>query len=196
MGLAELKVRYDRLFHTPSSINELMPILMEYARLCESVTELGVDIGQSTTAFLMAQPDSLRSIDLEIHPQLNELFAMGTLEIDDAAGQPPLWGFRMEDTLWEFCKADSRQVNIPKTDLLFIDTIHEYEHLKTELERHHSQVRTWIMLHDTISFGEIGEIPDSRGIMPAIEEFMVAHPEWRMLSHLRYNNGLFIMKRV
>lgn len=196
MGIEELRVRYDRLHRTTSSINELMPVLMEYGRLCESITELGVHIGQSTTAFLMAQPDELRSIDFKVQPQLYELFEIARLEVDDGGSKPPLWGYRLEDTYWEFCKADSRTINIPKTDLLFIDTTHEYEHLKTELERHYGQVRTWIMLHDTISYGEIGEIPDSRGIMPAIEEFLAEHPEWKMGSHLKYNNGLMILKRV
>jgi len=98
---------------------------------------------------------------------------------------------------------------------LFIDTWHVYGHLKRELARWHSSVRKYIALHDTEIDGLRGEtlrnkwnptqqsfetgIPVdeiTKGLQPAIAEFLADHPEWTMLAHYRNNNGLTILARV
>jgi predicted O-methyltransferase YrrM len=180
-----LQERYDRLCATPSSINELLPVLRRYAEQCGSIAEFGVDIGQSTTAFLMAQPKRLISIDVVRKPELDELF--GLLHGDSY----------IYKTQWFFRLLDSLMCTIPEVDMLFIDSSHCYDHIKSELERHHAQVRRWIICHDTIAYGEFGEAgPPQVGIVPAIEEFLATHPEWIEKEHLKYNNGLLVMERT
>jgi len=71
-----LEERFNKLKATPSSINEHLDTLRNYASRCESVAEFGVDIGQSTTAFLMAQPKRLISVDTCRRPEIDEIGRM------------------------------------------------------------------------------------------------------------------------
>jgi hypothetical protein len=104
---------------------------------------------------------------------------------------------------------------IEDTDLLFIDTWHIYGHLKRELARWHSHVRQYIVMHDTTVDEWQGEtircgwnaqkqseqsgIPVeeiTKGLWPAIAEFLEAHSEWVLEKRYTNNNGLTILKRV
>jgi len=176
MTLAE---RYAKLCATPSSINELLPILRSYAERCESVAEFGVDIGQSTTAFLMAQPKRLISVDTCRRPEIDEI------------------GRMVGATKWMFLHTSSLACTLPEVDLLLIDSAHCYDQLIAELSLHHSSVRKWIVLHDTVAYGTYGEAgPPQLGITPAIEEFLARHPEWVKLEEFTHNNGLLILERI
>ena len=189
-----LTERYDKLCATPSSINEHLPTLRNYASRCKSVAEFGVDIGQSTTAFLMSDTDILISIDVIQKPELEELFRLAT-EIIRPQLEPI--DCRIGKTRWLFALEDTKTNRIPDVDILFIDSSHCYDHIKAELERHHAQVRRWMICHDTIAYGEFGEAgPPQVGIVPAIEEFLAAHPEWVVRERLLHNNGMWIMERV
>lgn len=186
-----LQERYNKLCNTPSSVNELLQVLRRYAEQCESVAEFGVDIGQSTTAFLMAQPQQLISIDLVRRPELDELFDLGTDQLNLGSSI----GCKIGTTRWVLSIDDSRTCKLSKVDLLFIDSSHHYAQMQAELERHHVQVRKFILCHDVVAYGEQGEA-GLVGILPAIREFLVEHPEWREKEHLTYNNGLLVMERI
>lgn len=101
------------------------------------------------------------------------------------------------------------------TDLLFIDTWHVYGQLKRELAHWHEHVAKYIILHDTTVDAEQGEtlrngwnphqqsketgIPVeeiTRGLWPAVEEFLAAHPEWVLERRFTHNNGLTVLRRV
>ena len=101
------------------------------------------------------------------------------------------------------------------TDLLFIDTWHVYGHLKRELARWHGSVGKFIILHDTTVDEVWGEtlrmgmnqyqqsaesgIPVeeiTRGLWPAVTEFLNDHPEWKIDLRLTNNNGLTILRRI
>src|SRR5262249_50913089 len=118
-------------------------------------------------------------------------------------------------------EADVLKIEIEPTDLLFIDTWHVYEQLKCELMLHAGKALRFIALHDTETFGELGEDPARvrlawsineavrrrvglrlfrgiarrRGLRPAVEEFLGNHPEWRLAEHFENNNGLTILAR-
>src|SRR5262249_732802 len=81
------------------------------------------------------------------------------------------------------------------TDMLFIDTWHVYEQLRHELALHAGKVRRYLVFHDTTTYGESGEEPGSRGLWPAIEEFLREHPEGSLAAHYEHNNGLTILAR-
>src|SRR5262245_5381518 len=55
--------RYHQACSTPSDINEHLPILSELAQRCDHVTEFGRRTGNSTIAFIHAQPKRLVSYD-------------------------------------------------------------------------------------------------------------------------------------
>jgi hypothetical protein len=190
MTLAE---RYDKLCATPSSVNEHLPTLRNYASRCESVAEFGVDIGQSTTAFLMGQPSKLVSIDVVCKSELGELWEIGKHHLNLGGTR----GCTIGKTRWVFVIDDSRTHDLFDTDLLFIDSSHCYDQMATELSRHHARITKWIICHDTIAYGEYGEAgPPQVGINPAIDEFLARHPEWVRLEHFVNNNGLLVMERI
>jgi hypothetical protein len=63
---------------------------------------------------------------------------------------------------------------------------------------HANKVRKYLIFHDTTTFGEFGEtfkVPNTVGIWPAIEEFMLENKEWKIEERLTNNNGLTILKK-
>jgi hypothetical protein len=116
---------------------------------------------------------------------------------------------------YQFIQGDSAKVDIEPTDLLFIDTWHIYGHLKRELEKHHSVVKKYIMMHDTTVDEFQGETircgwnpyeqslktgypveEITKGLKYAIDEFLEAHSEWSLEKKFTHNNGLTILKRI
>jgi hypothetical protein len=111
--------------------------------------------------------------------------------------------------------ADSRKIVLPhEFDLLLIDTLHVYGQLKAELWAHQARVRRYIVLHDTEVDRDSGEVLRmgwnagkmaqetgmtetelSRGLWPAVEEFLAAFPGWILQKHFPNNNGLTLLAR-
>jgi lysyl-tRNA synthetase class I len=85
-----------------------------------------------------------------------------------------------------------------------------YDQLKKELALHSSKAKKYILLHDTSTFGEFGEIAayncntkpndvcDSsprKGLWQAVEEFLENNNEWILKERFMHNNGLTILVR-
>jgi hypothetical protein len=175
----ELELEYQRAKKTPSDINQNLPILYELAKECETIIEMGVRTGVSTRAFLNTDA-SLISIDIEKDTTVEKLFALAS-----AKGK-----------LCHYLVADVMNVEIPETDLLFIDTLHTYEQLKQELTLHGNKAKKYLIFHDTYTFGLLGENGiDKKGLMTAIIEFIIANPHWNFYIHKTNNNGLTVLKR-
>jgi len=177
----DLEAKYQHLCSTPSDINDALPTLRRYASQCRRVTEFGVRTAVSTTALLAAQPDVLTSYDLELNLQfLNDLFRV--------KGR----------TQFNFWKGDSRTIDIEPTDLLLIDTCHQYRQLKTELERHSGKVTRFIILHDTTIYRNVDEgdsDTEKKGLWPALEEFVAREPWWNVTEQIVSRSGLTVLKR-
>ena len=94
-----------------------------------------------------------------------------------------------------FHQADVLWVDIEETDLLFIDTLHDYEQLVQELALHARKARKYIVLHDTTTFGETGETPGHRGLWPAVEEFL-SRGGFQVKERYSNNNGLTVLERI
>jgi len=56
-------------------------------------------------------------------------------------------------------------------------------------------VRKYLVFHDTTTYGEVGQVPGSRGLWPAIEEFLGENSEWTLSARVQNNNGLTILAR-
>jgi hypothetical protein len=171
---------YQQALTTPSDIREHLDTLYELARGCEHVTEMGTRHGISTRAFLYAQPEVLVCYDRLRFPDVDVLEAAAR-----AAGRPRFF----------FHQADVLQVQIEETDLLFIDTQHTYEQLKQELLLHADKARRYLVFHDTLGCGEIGDIPGHAGLWPAIEEFLWDRPHWAQSARPTANDNLTILSR-
>jgi hypothetical protein len=176
-----LKHIYELKCSTPSDINEHLPTLKKYAEECDHITEMGVRWVVSTYALLMGKPKKMISYDI------NEIIWQ------------PITEMVKGDTNFEFRVANTLDLEIEETDLLFIDTLHNYNQLKGELELHGNKARKYIIFHDTTTFEWIGESyenkMDEKGLWYAIEEFLETNPHWEILERFTNNNGLTILKR-
>lgn len=166
-----------------SDINEHLPTLKEYTEQCNHVTEFGVRWVVSTYAFMAGRPRVIRSYDLE---------AIENFGIDSDYLKFLAYHNGID---FNFSVGNTLELDIEQTDLLFIDTLHTYNQLKQELDIHNSKVNKFIILHDTETFGTIGE-NNEVGLWPAVEEFLNENPNW--VLHRRYtnNNGLTILRRI
>jgi hypothetical protein len=179
-------------------INEHLPVLRKYASQCEHVTEMGTRFAISTYALLIAKPKKLVSIDLNYHffkPYHKEILNFANLcEVN-----------------FEFIEGDVLKLEMEKTDLLLIDTLHTYNQLSKELRKHEKNVNRWIILHDTITFGEKdedfynnGEISQEikydniqkQGLYNALLDFLEENKNWKIKEHFINNNGLTIIERI
>lgn len=170
---------YEIACNTPTDINEHVSVLHELALECETVTEMGVRTGVSTRAFLNTSV-KLRSFDLELDPEVKKLFDLAKDHGKNV----------------DYVKADVTKIQIAPTDLLFIDTWHCYQQLKQELALHAKNVKKYIAFHDTHIYGTRGEDGDTLGLLPAIIEFLIEHPEWRFKIHRTNNNGFSVIERI
>jgi len=169
----DIKKRYEYLCERESDINQHLPTFYEYGTRVDHITEFGVRSGLSTIAFLHSNPKQLVSYDINPYSLIT-------------SDQCPNFKFIQTDVL---------NVEIEETDLLFIDTYHSYWQLTAELKLHANQVRRYIVVHDTETFGYIGEDRQSPGVSQAIEDFVLRRPEWRVVGVWTNNNGLTILKR-
>jgi hypothetical protein len=178
MNLQEI---YNEKYQETSDINEHLPVLKQYAEKCNHITEFGVRWVVSTYAFMMGRPKKLRSYDIT------------PIENHNVSREDLISLAKENDVDFEFIEGDTLQINIEETDLLFIDTWHTYDQLKKELELHNNKVRKYIILHDTTTFGKVGE-GHPVGLWPAVEEFLNINNNWVIEEKLENNNGLTILK--
>jgi hypothetical protein len=152
----------------------------------------------STIALIVANPKKVVSIDLNYHffqPVENDI-----LRISKECG-----------TDFQFIESDVLKMDIETTDFLFIDTFHTYHQLISELRKHEKNVRKWIALHDTVTFGERDEDiyqnakistdvnvlnKAKTGIFNALTDFLSENKNWKIKEHFTNNNGLTIIERV
>jgi hypothetical protein len=193
---------------TPSNIHEHIEMLSEYAEKCTSVVELGVNEMVSSWAFIKGL-------------RFNKKKKKHLVCVDNAGKPSKFDGIndlaKKNKITMEFVEGDSNEIEIPKVDLLFIDTIHTYAQLSRELERHHSNVKKYIIMHNTECDGKYGEVirmcyyynikdlvkkygypiaEMCKGLQPAIDDFLKNHPEWKLEKQVRNNNGMTVLARV
>ena len=97
---------------------------------------------------------------------------------------------------FQFKIANTLDLEIEETDLLFLDTDHTYNQVKGELSLHGNKSKKFIIFHDTTTFEFKGMNGDTIGLWPAIEEFMSENPHWVICERFNNNNGLTILKRI
>ena len=177
----QLQELYNEKCSIPSDIHEHLPTLKRYAEECDHVTEMGVRWVVSTYALLMGKPKKMISYDI------------------NGINWQPIAEMVKGDTEFEFKVANTLHLEIEETDLLFIDTLHNYNQLKGELEIHGNKANKYLVFHDTTSFEYFGESYNGnmgeRGIWYAIEEFLENNTNWVLHERFTNNNGLTILKR-
>ena len=163
---------YNELCKIPSDINEHLPTLRDLASECTHITEMGVRKIVSTWALLEGMKEGkLIGIDICLPSYYG-----GDLDKFGRACQE-------KGIEFTFIHGNTLYVEIEETDLLFIDTLHTYDQLRKELERHSDKARKYIVFHDTVSCPELNQ---------AIDE-LIAKGKWKLFKHYENNNGLKIL---
>lgn len=196
MNRAAMKYALDRfkfLSEFPSDINMHLPTIYTYAKQCDHVTEMGVRGVVSTWALIAALPLKIVCYDIVDCPVQDASVVSNHLDIN--------FNFVIADTI-------DPNLQIEQTDLLLIDTWHVYDQLKLELQYHNTRVNKYIIMHDTTTFGDVGETPphfytnylekqeQKRGLWPAIEEFLYSNKQWKIKEKFDHNNGLTVLERI
>lgn len=98
---------------------------------------------------------------------------------------------------FKFVQGDSLELEIPQCDLLHIDSLHTYTHLRQELKRHGNKSQKYICLHDTETFGGQGKDGLTPGLASAIVEFLDSEGgEWKVLLNIPNCNGMTVLARA
>ena len=181
-ALAAIHPQYDDL-------GMLGPLLWGYANLCDHITEFGVDDGTSTWSWLHSdfyRKKIIRSYDIYPDCLISEHLELAEKEGID-------WTFTAQDTLQE-------GFEIEETDLLFIDTDHQYGQLLGELRQHGGQARKYIMMHDTYTYGAKSANGFHKGLRDSIKEWLEEVNEekevWTTDMVFDHSNGLTILRRL
>jgi hypothetical protein len=179
--MTKVEQKFKELSETPSDINEHLITLRYYADQCQHVTELGVRRGVSTWAFLSSMAKRVVSVDVNYPDD----FGGSLQELQDASKEAEI--------NFSFILADDLSIEIEETDLLFIDALHTYGHLKKELDLHAFKARKYIIFHDTKQYAKIG-VDGGEGIERAITEFLNQN-QWKIKEVYTNNNGLLILEK-
>lgn len=159
-------------------IHEHLPTLDRLAKDCKHVTEMGVWDGTSSHAWLINDVE-LISYDFRYSKIADDLFVNAKKSNKSA----------------DYIIQDVRRLpTIAETDLLFIDTLHDYEQCKFELTTFSHMVKRYIVLHDTVTFGKVGET-SPHGLLIAVAEFLLENTDWTVKEHHTNNNGLTVLEK-
>jgi len=200
-----IKNKYNILSRFPSDINEHLPTLYKYATECETILETGVRGCVSSWALVYGLLNN-NSVNKAII--LNDISPCNINELLARTKDLPI--------IVQYKWLNNLQLEIPySVDLTFIDTWHVYGQLKRELDKFSKITNKYIIMHDTTvdewegeSIREGFDIDDqvkfsgfprdeiTRGLWPAVSEFLSAHSEWILHERFTNNNGLTILKRV
>lgn len=202
-GHSPAQAHYEHAKDTPSDIFQHLETLYKYTKECDSVLECGVRDVVSSWAFLWGLVEGRKDTRYTAC-DINRTSGIDHLEL--VASQYPV--------KFQFIKNNDLDLPNEEYDLTFIDTWHVYAQLKRELAKFAPLTRKYIIMHDT-EVDKIGgesvrerlniaqqaqatgwsETEISLGLGPAIEEFLVAHPEWYVKEVFTHNNGLTVLAR-
>ena len=196
----------NRYKNGSSDIQEHLPTLYSYAKECDSVFETGVRGCISSWAFLYGLLDNTSQTQKRLF--LNDIEQCDISDLLQISKD-----FNNIEVKYEW--KNNLHLEFNETyDITFIDTWHVYGQLKRELEKFSKITNKYIIMHDTTvdeKYGEsirckhnvnhlsnISGIPVNeitKGLGPAIIEFLQDHPDWYLKEKYINNNGLTILRK-
>jgi hypothetical protein len=211
-----IQKKYKILCETPSDINEHLPTLARYASECSVVAEMGVSTVRSTWAFLQGLcetpgPKELFCVDIE------DIF-MGFVEYQAAEAGIKLTFLKENSAKVNFGKP----VELLFIDTWHVyghlkrELEHHHENVTKYIILHDTEgdallgetVRFWcdygkgglskeLKTYVKTEADKLGYSEDevARGLQPAIDEFLEAHPEWETHEVFTNNSGLTVLRR-
>jgi hypothetical protein len=90
------------------------------------------------------------------------------------------------DIKLEVIESDSQSINtLKESDVMLIDTVHKYDHIKKELFLHGNLTRKYIIAHDTATNPQLHK---------ALEEYCSDQP-WKVIERFTKNVGYSVIGR-
>jgi hypothetical protein len=202
--MEKIEEKYNSLCHSPSDINEHLPVLCKYAKECVSVIECGVRGCVSSWALVYGLLNNNKETRKIL---LNDKFDCDINELLTETKNVPI------EVNYQWISDLDLQLE-SNYDMVFIDTWHVYGHLKRELAKFGPLTNKYIIMHDTTIDEIDGEtircgwdankqseetgytVEEIRtGLGKAITEFLENNTEWELIEKLTNNNGLTVLKR-
>lgn len=143
---------------------------------CKSFTEFGVQQGQIIAWALLCKVPKIRGYDISIseYEYMSDSF-------NEYAKQ-----YNID---YKFTQADTATCPvIESTDMLHIDSMHNYTHAIKELSKHGNQVQKYILMHDTVA------VP---GLLKAATEFVEKNKKcWKLQETYNAGVGYTLLERI
>ncbi len=171
---------YNDLLTAPTDMKAHIPIL----RACAAgkrVIEFGCRRGVSTMAMMAGRPTWLQTYDLDRTPDVDLMLAMAKEEGVDL----------------RFVQADIDKLeSVPECDFAFVDAMHNGNSVAIQLRLLNQAGAIKIALHDTEIFGRSGDLPNTPGILDAVDAFLSENKEWRTIYQTPESYGLTVIQRA
>jgi len=141
---------------------------------CDSYTEFGINQGATLAAAMLEDIATVRAYDIRLgwYTQAAGLFKQY------AAGHGIDYKVTESDTL---------DCVIDLVDVLYIDTLHKYDHLTKELAIHGDKANRFIIFHDTFVRPELKR---------AVRQYVNTHDEWTIVTECDISVGFMTIERT
>lgn len=170
---------------TPRDLNQHVPLIAQLAGACKVVAEFSGR--RESTVALLSCPGKIHSFNSEAGDTLYRTIKRVVAETSTVDFTRTLYSHQYESI-------DSPVRELPEpVDLLFIDTEHHGERITAELAMNAKHVSRFIVIHDTAIYGENGN--GGSGMIPAIDAWLEANPEWFVVRNIARQFGLTILGR-
>jgi hypothetical protein len=170
---------YVQLYHAQWQAHTPDYMLVHYEILkhlvnCASYTEFGVNQGTTLAIPLLAGIKKIRAYDISLSP-----YNKARAHFEDFANS--------NKVDYQVFEADALLCDIEPVDMLYIDTVHRYEHLSKELNTHGDKAQKYIVFHDTFK-------PDKR-MKDAVREFISTRPAWKVITECDKSVGFMAIAK-
>ena len=152
------------------------PTLLECARECTTITEFGIFKGCGLATFSSLPNKKVIGYDITLD--------LVSPIIDDIRRLIP------KSTELIIRKGNTLDIDIEQTDMLFVDTVHRYDHVKKELIRHSERVNKYIVIHD-VNYPKVG----NPKVRQACYEFADTQG-WNVTRDITEYTGLIRLERM
>ena len=173
-----LEEYYEKLYNLQSIAHKPEYLLVHdeiktRLKQCNSYTEFGVNQGTTLAAAILQNPSTVHAYDIKLN-RYNKVHSLFKQYADSHSIE------------YNVMEGDTLNCTITPVDLLYIDTLHYYDHLTKELTLHGNKVNKFIIFHDTHA---------QPGLKKAVKEYVVAHKEWTIVTDCKVNVGFMTIAK-
>lgn len=186
-----------------NEVAPFMPRLRDLAKECQSVIEVGGDLGAGSISIVLGLSENLN--------QKKKFSVVSYRGISPQDMKKKIYKLKLPDIQFSFQQGEYLDENIDFADMVYINSFHTYGRLISELEHFAPRTGKYLaLLHTGFPWGYEDEpdyyleryVPppwvrkDLKGLVKAVEEFLLLHPEWEKFKDYTNSHGFTILKRV